>query len=144
MYTNGAKVVGNKYSTSVILKSARLYECDRIRVRRSTLISQQVPFSVPHVSSADDWYEGVLIPKGTICLQNMRMTNSEMDVFVFGAAQFNPARYRELLGQGARRQGGGTHVVWVWAAHMLWEIRCGGHVGDRLVDAGLDDVIRAS
>ena len=51
---------------------------------------------------------------------------------------------RELLGQGARRQGGGTHVVWVWAAHMLWEIRCGGHVGDRLVDAGLDNAIRAS
>ena len=38
-------------------------------------------------------YEGLLIPKGTICLQNMRMTNSETDVFVIGAVQFNPARY---------------------------------------------------
>ena len=36
---------------------------------------------------------GCVNTKGTICLLNMRMTNSEMDVFVIGAAQFNPARY---------------------------------------------------
>ena len=62
-------------------------------VKETLRWSLTVPFGVPHVSSADDWYEGVLIPKGTICLQNMRMTNSETDVFVIGAAQFNPARY---------------------------------------------------
>ena len=51
--------------------------------------SLTVPFGVPYVSSADDWYKGVLIPKGRICLQNMRMTNSETDIFVISVVQFN-------------------------------------------------------
>ena len=40
-YTNGAKILGNEYSTNVILKFAGLYESDRFRARRATLVSQQ-------------------------------------------------------------------------------------------------------
>ena len=42
MYTNGAKLVGNEYSTGVILTSAELYESVRYRARRSALVSQQL------------------------------------------------------------------------------------------------------
>ena len=41
MCTDGAKLVGNEYSTTVILESAGLYESDRYRARRSTLVSRQ-------------------------------------------------------------------------------------------------------
>ncbi|SRR6266702_970408 len=65
----------------------------RAMVKETLRWSLTVPFGVPHASSADDWYEGMFIPKGTICLQNMRLINSEPDVFGSDATRFNPARY---------------------------------------------------
>ncbi|KAH9057389.1 cytochrome P450 [Lactarius vividus] len=65
----------------------------RAIVKETLRWSLTVPFGVPHTSSADDWYEGMFIPKGTICLQNMRMINSEPDVFGGDAERFDPARY---------------------------------------------------
>jgi len=65
----------------------------RAMVKETLRWSLTVPFGVPHASSADDWYKGMFIPKGTICLQNMRLINSEPDVFGSDAEQFNPARY---------------------------------------------------
>ena len=62
-------------------------------VKEALRWSLTVPFGVPHVASEDDWYEGTFIPKGTICLQNMRVINSETDVFGNDAEHFNPARY---------------------------------------------------
>ncbi|KAF8258898.1 hypothetical protein EI94DRAFT_1753063 [Lactarius quietus] len=35
----------------------------------------------------------MFIPKGTVCLQNMRVINSEPDVFGRDATEFVPARY---------------------------------------------------
>ena len=55
--------------------------------------SLTVPFGVPHASTEDDWYEGVFIPKGTVCLQNMHVINSETEVFGSDAAEFNLGRY---------------------------------------------------
>src|ERR1700744_4745225 len=40
-----------------------------------------LPFGIPHASSADDWYEGMFIPKGTIILPNVRVINSDPAVF---------------------------------------------------------------
>lgn len=51
------------------------------------------PFGVPHRSTADDWYEGTFIPKGTICLPNMHVVNSDPRIFGEDAARFNPDRY---------------------------------------------------
>ena len=62
-------------------------------VKETLRWSLTVPFGVPHAASTDNWYEGMFIPKGTICLQNMRVINSETDVFGHDAAEFNPARY---------------------------------------------------
>ena len=65
----------------------------RAMVKETLRWSLTVPFGVPHASIADDWYEGMFIPKGTVCLQNMRVINSEPGVFGSDAEEFNPARY---------------------------------------------------
>ncbi|KAI0301719.1 cytochrome P450 [Multifurca ochricompacta] len=52
-----------------------------------------VPFALPHVSTADDWYEGMYIPKGTICLPNVRVLNRDPNVFGKDVERFEPARY---------------------------------------------------
>ena len=65
----------------------------RAMVKETLRWSPIVPFGVPHASIADDWYGGMFIPKGTICLQNMRVINYEPEVFGNDAAEFNPARY---------------------------------------------------
>ena len=65
----------------------------RAMVKETLRWSLTVPFGVSHALTADDWYEGMFIPKGTVCLQNMRLINSEPDVFGSDAADFNPARY---------------------------------------------------
>ncbi|KAI9452372.1 cytochrome P450 [Lactarius psammicola] len=44
----------------------------RAMVKETPRCSPIVPFGVPHSSTVDDWYEGMFIPKGTVCLQNMR------------------------------------------------------------------------
>jgi cytochrome P450 len=67
----------------------------RAMVKETLRWSPIVPLGVPHASSADDWYEGKFIPKGTICVQNMRVINYEPDVFGTDAGDFNPGRYLE-------------------------------------------------
>ena len=71
----------------------------RAMVRETVRWSSIIPFGVPHASSADDWYEGMFIPKGTICLQNMHMLNFDPEVFGRNAADFDPARYLDEKGQ---------------------------------------------
>ena len=65
----------------------------RAMVKETLRWSLVVPFGVPHSTTEDDWYEGMFIPKGTVCLQNMRTIHSEPDVFGSDAARFNPNRY---------------------------------------------------
>ena len=64
----------------------------RAMVKETLRWSPILPFGVPHASIADDWYEGMFIPKGTVCLQNMRVINSE-EGFGSNAARFDPSRY---------------------------------------------------
>ena len=65
----------------------------RAMVKETLRWSTILPFGVPHASIADDWYEGVFIPKGTVCFPNMRVINSEPEVFGSDAARFDPFRY---------------------------------------------------
>ena len=61
--------------------------------------SSIAPLGVPHVLTADEWYEGMFIPKGTICLPNMRVLNFDTEVFGANAADFDPTRYLDEKGQ---------------------------------------------
>jgi cytochrome P450 len=67
----------------------------RAMVKETLRWSLTVPFGVPHATTEDDWYEGMFIPKGTVCLQNMRVINSEPDVFGSDAVRFDPTRYMD-------------------------------------------------
>ncbi|KAI9447042.1 cytochrome P450 [Lactarius psammicola] len=65
----------------------------RALVKETLRWSLTIPLGLPHVSNADDWYEGMFIPKGTICYQNMRVINSDPEVFGSDGARFDPTRY---------------------------------------------------
>ncbi|KAI0288698.1 cytochrome P450 [Russula brevipes] len=67
--------------------------------------SPLLPLGVPHVSTADDWYEGAFIPKGTICLANMRVLNFETGVYGEDAARFNPDRFFDKGEKGIAIEG---------------------------------------
>ena len=71
----------------------------RAMVKETVRWSSVVPFGIPHTSSVDDWYDGMFIPRGTICLQNMRVLNFDPEVFGPNAADFDPARYLDEKGQ---------------------------------------------
>ncbi|KAI0265535.1 cytochrome P450 [Gloeopeniophorella convolvens] len=57
------------------------------------------PFGVPHRSTEDDWYEGMFIPKGTICIANVWQMNRDSVIYGDNAAHFDPARYLDADGQ---------------------------------------------
>ncbi|KAH8979058.1 cytochrome P450 [Lactarius hatsudake] len=71
----------------------------RAMVKEALRWSPATPLGVPHASSADDWYEGMFIPKGTVVLPNMGLINSDPTVFGSDSASFNPARYLDEKGQ---------------------------------------------
>ncbi|KAI0027579.1 cytochrome P450 [Vararia minispora EC-137] len=74
------------------------------------------PISVPHMSEEDEWYKGMFIPKGTICMVNAAacnmdpqacnlfapvssMTDLQYQLYGADAADFNPDRYLDGKGQ---------------------------------------------
>ncbi|KAI9457948.1 cytochrome P450 [Lactarius psammicola] len=71
----------------------------RALVKETLRWSLTIPLGIPHVSSADDWYEGMFIPKGTICYQNMLVINSDPEVHGSDAGLFNPARFLDENGR---------------------------------------------
>jgi len=56
------------------------------------------PIGAPHRCTEDDWYEGMFIPKGTICLPNVWYMNRDPEIFGENAAQFDPARHLDENG----------------------------------------------
>jgi cytochrome P450 len=65
----------------------------RAMVKETLRWSPITVLGMPHTTIADDWYEGVFIPKGTVCLPNMRLLNSSTEAFGKDAAEFDPTRY---------------------------------------------------
>ena len=57
------------------------------------------PFSIPHVSTGEDWYEGMYIPKGTICIPNVWHCNHDRTVFGEDADEFRPERHLDEHGE---------------------------------------------
>ena len=51
------------------------------------------PLALPHLSTEDDWYEGMFIPKGTICIPNVWHMNRDPKIYGENAAHFDPARH---------------------------------------------------
>jgi cytochrome P450 len=70
----------------------------RAMVKEILRWSPLTPLCIPHQSTEDDWYEGMFIPKGTICLPNLWYMNRDPEIYGADAAQFNPARYLDVNG----------------------------------------------
>ncbi|KAN0132228.1 Cytochrome P450 [Lactarius tabidus] len=51
------------------------------------------PVGLPHLSTEDDWYEGMFIPKGTIMMANVWHLNRDPELYGADAEHFNPARF---------------------------------------------------
>jgi len=58
-----------------------------------------LPLAVPHAATNDDWYEGMFIPKGTICIPNVWNCNHDPAVFGPDADKFRPERHLDERGE---------------------------------------------
>jgi cytochrome P450 len=56
------------------------------------------PMAVPHRTTEDDWYEGMFIPKGTICIPNVWYMNHDPEIYGEDADHFDPARHLDANG----------------------------------------------
>jgi len=99
------------------------------------------PLGLPHRTTEDDWYEGMFIPKGTICIANVWLMNRDPEIYGENSGDFDPARYLDAGGDIApslpytkdeghvsygfgRRQCAGMHLannsLFINIAVMLW------------------------
>ncbi|KAH9973224.1 cytochrome P450 [Lactifluus volemus] len=62
----------------------------RAMVKETLRWGQLDPLGVPHRSTEDDWYRGMFIPKGTICIPNLWLMNRDPEIYGEDVAQFNP------------------------------------------------------
>jgi cytochrome P450 len=53
---------------------------------------------ITHGTTEDDWYEGMFIPKDTICLANAWNMNRDPEIFGENTEDFEPARYLDASG----------------------------------------------
>ncbi|KAH9070779.1 cytochrome P450 [Lactarius deliciosus] len=57
-----------------------------------------LPFSLPHSTTEDDWYNGMFIPKGTLCLTNLMQCHRD-SYYGDEAAKFRPERFLGANGE---------------------------------------------
>ena len=68
-------------------------------VKESLRWRPPVPLGVPHATTEDDWYEGMFIPKGTICMVNLWQCHHDPETYGPDAASFNPERFLDEHGR---------------------------------------------
>ena len=57
------------------------------------------PFGMPHAATEEDWYEGMYIPKGAVCISNLWHCNHDRAVFGEDADEFRPERHLDEHGE---------------------------------------------
>jgi cytochrome P450 len=88
-----------------------------------------LPFSVPHSTTEDDWYKGMFIPKGTICLPNLWQCHHDPASYGDDAAMFNPGRFLDSCGKnipGPAETRAEGHVMFVFGKRIC----IGNHVAN--------------
>ena len=58
-----------------------------------------LPMAVPHTTTEEDWYEGMFIPKGTLCLVNLWQCHHDPAAYGPDAASFRPERFLDEHGK---------------------------------------------
>ncbi|KAH9975163.1 cytochrome P450 [Russula compacta] len=76
-------------------------------VKESLRWRPALPLGIPHRATEDDWYEGMFIPKGTICVVNLWQCHHDSASYGNDAPIFNPERF--LDAHGAHNDGHGTY-----------------------------------
>ena len=101
------------------------------------------PLGVPHRSTEDDWYEGMFIPKGTICIPNAWHMNRDPEVYGVNAADFDPARHLDASGQITSKSSGTKddgHVSYGFGRRVC----VGRHVADNSIFINIAVMLWAS
>jgi cytochrome P450 len=79
--------------------------------KKSYAGDQSAPLGHHIEPQEDDWYEGMFIPKDTICIPNVWHMNRDPEIFGKNTEHFDPARYLDASGEIApgmsRHQGQG-------------------------------------
>jgi len=70
----------------------------RAMVKETLRWALVAPLGLPHRTNEDDWYEGMFIPKGTICIPNVWHMNRDPEIYGENAAQFDPTRFLDANG----------------------------------------------
>ena len=68
-------------------------------VKESLRWRPPLPLGIPHATTQDDWYDGMFIPKGTICIVNIWQCNHDPESYGPDAANFNPERFLDEHGR---------------------------------------------
>ncbi|KAI0027748.1 cytochrome P450, partial [Vararia minispora EC-137] len=68
-------------------------------VRETLRWRTTLPVGLPHMNEADEWYNGMFIPKGTTLIPNVYPCNLDPKVYGPDARAFNPARHLDEIGQ---------------------------------------------
>ena len=68
-------------------------------VKESLRWRPPLPLGVPHTTTQDDWYEGMFIPKGTMCFVNLYHCHHDPAAYGPDAANFNPERFLDEHGR---------------------------------------------
>ncbi|KAF8258627.1 cytochrome P450 [Lactarius quietus] len=58
-----------------------------------------LPLGIPHNTTEDVWYDGVFIPKGTMCIANIWQCHHDPTYYGDDAAKFNPERFLDAHGR---------------------------------------------
>ena len=58
-----------------------------------------IPLGLPHSTTEDDWYDGMYIPKGTICIANHWQCDRDPVLYGDDAVSFNPERFLDGHGR---------------------------------------------
>ena len=68
-------------------------------VKESLRWRPALPLGIPHATTEDDWYEGMFIPKGTICMVNLWQCHHDPESYGPDASSFNPERFLDEHGR---------------------------------------------
>ena len=68
-------------------------------VKESLRWRPPLPLGAPHATTEDDWYEGMFIPKGTLCLVNLWQCHHDSASYGPDSASFNPERFLDEHGR---------------------------------------------
>ncbi|KAI0060313.1 cytochrome P450 [Artomyces pyxidatus] len=81
----------------------------RAMVKETLRWRSNLPLGVPHRLTEDDWYEGMFIPKGTICFSNIFQCNNDPEVYGEDYRHFKPERHLDADGAETKDEG---HVMY--------------------------------